>query len=38
MTLGALEDESLLFDMGYYIGLELLQMGVHMNLPRCSIQ
>lgn len=32
MTLGALQDDSLIFDMGYYIGLDLQQMGIHMNL------
>lgn len=32
MTLGAIQDESLLYEMGYYIGLDLHQMGVHMNL------
>ena len=32
MTLGALQDDSLIYDMGYYIGLDLQQLGVHMNL------
>ncbi|CAN5157198.1 hypothetical protein BH09DEP1_BH09DEP1_0960 [soil metagenome] len=32
MTLGALQDDTLLYDMGYYIGLDLQQLGVHMNL------
>lgn len=31
-TLAAIEDETLLYDMGYYIGLELQQMGIHLNL------
>ena len=32
MTLGALQDDSLIFDIGNYIGLDLQQMGIHMNL------
>lgn len=32
MTLGAIEDETVLYEMGYYIGLDLHQLGVHMNL------
>lgn len=31
-TLAAIQDETLLYDMGYYIGLELQQMGVHLSL------
>lgn len=31
-TAAAIQDETLLYDMGYYIGLELQQMGIHMNL------
>lgn len=32
MTLGALQDDTLIYDMGYYIGLDLQQLGIHMNL------